>query len=76
MGASQVRFVNYRNCTVWPEAWVAFAHRGKKVNVSYSRGTVRYDERNGDSHLHDPDLFSSRDLAIQHIEQLRASAAH
>lgn len=34
--------VNHENCRVWPEAWVAFAHRGKKINFVYSLGTIQY----------------------------------
>jgi len=34
--------VNHLGCRVWPEAWVAFAHRGKKINFMYSLGTVQF----------------------------------
>ena len=34
--------VNHRNCSVWPEAWVAFAHRGKKLSMNFSTGVLRY----------------------------------
>jgi hypothetical protein len=67
--------VNYHHCSTWPEAWVAFAHRGQKVNVSYSLGTVRYFNASSvdeDSPLlSDPDMFPSRDEALARIEQLR-----
>ena len=69
--------VNYHQCSVWPEAWVAFAHRGKKVNVSYSLGTVRYIDASAvdenSSQLQDPELFVSRDDALAKIAQLRQS---
>ena len=67
---------NYRDCRIWPEAWVAFAHRGKKVNVSYSLGTVRYVEPDPDdpaSQSSDPDIFDSRAAALAHIEQMRSA---
>lgn len=35
--------VNHKDCRVWPEAWVAFAHRGKKINFMYSLGTVQFE---------------------------------
>lgn len=35
--------VNHADCSVWPEAWVAFAHRGKKINFMYSMGTVQFE---------------------------------
>ncbi len=69
--------VNYHHCRTWPEAWVAFAHRGQKVNVSYSLGTVRYFNASSvdqDSPLlSDPDMFPSRDEALARIEQLRCT---
>ncbi len=72
--------VNYHHCSIWPEAWVAFAHRGKKINVSYSLGTVRYFNASAVDHdsplLSDPDLHTSRDEAFAHIEQLRHKALH
>ncbi|MEM7562615.1 MAG: hypothetical protein AAF353_06140 [Pseudomonadota bacterium] len=70
--------VNYRRCTVWPEAWVAFAHRGSKVNASYSLGTIRYIEPvDGDEAdsalLSDPDVLDSRDAALMQVENWRQS---
>lgn len=64
--------VNYEGCSIWPEAWVAFARRGKKVNYEYSLGTVRYthDQQAADR---DPAMFESRDLALAHIAELRRS---
>ncbi len=64
--------VNYQNCSVWPEAWISFAHRGRKVNVSYSLGSVRYAEKSSDTA--DSDLFDSRDAALARIEKLRQNA--
>jgi hypothetical protein len=70
--------VNYQHCSIWPEAWVAFAHRGKKANASYSLGTVRYfdADASGDEPApsSDPDLYRSRDEALARIESLRAQA--
>ena len=77
-GHSWYIIVNYHNCRIWPEAWVAFAHRGKKVNVSYSLGTVRYYDASEDDDdstlLSDPELLSSRDEALAYIETLRKAA--
>jgi signal transduction histidine kinase len=71
--------VNYHHCSIWPEAWVAFAHRGQKVNVSYSLGTVRYFDASAvdeDSPLlSNPELFESRDKALARIEHLRRTAS-
>ena len=67
--------VNYHQCRIWPEAWVAFAHRGKKVNVSYSLGTVRYFDASALDDdlnlLNDPELLPSRDDALAQVETLR-----
>ena len=34
--------INHTDCRVWPEAWVAFAHRGKKIRVNNALGIERY----------------------------------
>jgi len=70
--------VNYRMCRIWPDAWVAFAHRGKKVTVSYSLGTVRYIEPDGDDDAGtqaDDDMFASREEALARIAEIKAAAA-
>ncbi|MGI9434072.1 MAG: histidine kinase dimerization/phospho-acceptor domain-containing protein [Geminicoccaceae bacterium] len=72
--------VNYGDCSIWPEAWVAFAHRGKRVNMTHSLGTVRYasrDDAEGGSQTdfrsdsYDPNLFDSRDAAFAKIEEMK-----
>ncbi|MEM1277367.1 MAG: hypothetical protein AAGH74_12635 [Pseudomonadota bacterium] len=35
--------VDHQDCQVWPEAWVSFAHRAKKVTVNYGLGSIRYE---------------------------------
>lgn len=69
--------VNNKNCHVWPEAWVAFAHRGKKANAAYSLGTVRYDDSEDEAKLDrfDPYLFETRELALAKIEELKLEQA-
>ena len=73
--------VNYNNCKIFPEAWAAFAHRGKNVNVKHSLGTVRYDaspetadeiRRKANTESFDPNLCASRAAAIERICELRA----
>lgn len=72
--------VNYKNCRVLPDAWFAHAHRGKKLNVAYSLGTVRYAllERTGDEIIEkskkeqfDTNMFDSRDDALEAIAKMR-----
>lgn len=76
--------VNYRGCRIWPEAWVAFAHRGKKMNTGYSLGTVRYVEpgEDGDfdgftsADLAEPDTFTSRAAALEWVDERRRTGHH
>lgn len=71
--------VNYGGYTVWPEAWIAFAHRGKTLNAAFSRGTARYDEIAGGgvepSREFDPSIFSTRDAALARIERMKSEGA-
>ena len=60
--------VNNTDCRIWPEAWVAFAHRSKKVSVNFALGMVRFDALNGES---DPGLETSRDAALAKVIELR-----
>ena len=67
--------VNYGGYTVWPEAWIAFAHRGKKLNAACSRGTARYDETAGGGEPpreFDPSIFSTRYAALARIERMKS----
>lgn len=70
--------VSYGGYTVWPEAWIAFAHRGKRLSAAFSRGTARYDEcADGgaeSSREFDPSIFSTRDAALARIERMKAEA--
>ncbi|HMB77198.1 MAG TPA: hypothetical protein VKN76_12415, partial [Kiloniellaceae bacterium] len=73
--------VNYYNCRIMSEAWIGFAHRGKKLNLAYSLGTARFaastdtseaileDSR---SQSFDPNLFPSRDDALAYLRAQRA----
>lgn len=67
--------VNY-GCRIWPEAWIAFAHRAKKINVSYSLGTVRYvqvDENDpwARAAADDPTIHSTREDALAEVAAMR-----
>ncbi|MEM1422286.1 MAG: hypothetical protein AAGF51_16940 [Pseudomonadota bacterium] len=75
--------VNYANCKVYPEAWIAFAQRGKKLNLAHSLGSVRYAAcdltskeiaTRAESDAFDPNLFESRDAALAEIDRLRSNA--
>ncbi len=63
---------NYTDVRIWPEAWVAFAHRGKKITVGLSLGTVRYTLGEGAGPgSADADMYHSREEALAAIEDLR-----
>ena len=66
-----------------PEAWGAFANRGKKANLKHSLGTVRYDaspetaeeiRRKADSEAFDPNLCASREAALRRVAVMREAA--
>jgi len=72
--------VNYLRCQIYPEAWVDFAHRGKKLNVTRSLGTVRFNtgaELGGEimaranDERFDANLAASRVAALAELEVLR-----
>ena len=60
---------NHENVAVWPEAWVASAHRAKRVSVTYALATVRYAAAAAGD-----DMLSSREAALVHIEGLKRVA--
>lgn len=74
--------VNYNGTRVYPEAWVAFANRGKQANLRHSRGTVRYEaapetadeiRRKAAAESFNPNLCTSRDEALRRIAGMRAA---
>lgn len=76
--------VNYRDCRVMSEAWISFAHRGKKVNLAYSLGSARFAATGDTSEAildsskeekFDPNLFTSRDEALVYLGGLRSQLA-
>ena len=75
--------VNYQNCKIFPDAWVAFAKRGKRCNLAYSRGTARFQPHEAtereiaakaQTDNFDPNLFDSRQAAVEHLRSLREGA--
>ncbi len=76
--------VNYKNCKVALGAWIPFSNRGKKINIASSLGSVRYavSKETGKSILDqsekenfDPNLFTSRQTAVDHLANLKKQAA-
>lgn len=62
--------VNFKGCTIWPEAWIAFAHRGKRLTTTRGHGSVRYVESPAGDAV-DPQILPSRQAAVAHIEALK-----
>jgi hypothetical protein len=82
-GAKWWFLVNYDNCQVYPEAWIAFAQRGKRVNENHSLGTVRFNPSDETAaeitarsarEYFDANLCATRDAALERIAELRAGA--
>lgn len=76
--------VNYNNTRIQPEAWFQYAVRGKSLNVSSSLGSVRFDaaeptrleiEKRAKSEDFNPNLVSTREEALERINEMRAEAA-
>lgn len=68
--------IDQTRCTVWPEAWVAFAYRGKRAQAAFGLGCARFaaDVRDGHAVPRDgsgPGLFRSRAEALAYIAELR-----
>ena len=75
--------VNYKNCQLTMSAWIPFANRGKKVNIASSLGSARFavSDETGKNILNrsekenfDPNLFSSRQAALEHLRQMKKKA--
>ena len=75
--------INHHHCSVWPEAWVAFAFRSKRASVAHAIATVRFVETGDadevdveDAHWRavDATMYSSRAAAVAHICKLRGGA--
>lgn len=72
--------INYESCQIFPEAWIAFSHRGKNLNIAHSLGSVRYapdseteDEIRMRSESQDfrPNIRNTREEAIERIEEMK-----
>ncbi len=80
-GSSKWYFlVNYRNTRIFELAWIRFAQRGKRVNLSSSMGSVRYAvredvgysiESSARKENFDPNLFNTREEALGEIQRMK-----
>lgn len=73
--------VNLNGCAIMPEAWVRYAHRGKRLNEAASLGSVRFaagsetekDIRmRAESQHFRPNIRNTREEALALIEEMRA----
>lgn len=77
--------VNYRDCRIYELAWIRFAQRGKRLNLTHSLGSVRYAVREDLSETieasarveqFDSNLFASRQAAIEAIGRMKSTSAN
>ncbi len=71
--------VNYSHTRILADAWFAYSHRGKELNLAYSQGTVRFDisaethaeiERRANTQEFDANLFTNRVSAVNLISKI------
>lgn len=71
--------VNLLDVRIDSSAWVAYARRGKALNLAHSMGSVRYDAsditraqivRDANTEAFDPNLFDNRDSAIARLRDM------
>jgi len=72
--------VNLEGCQIMPAAWVQYAHRGKKLNIAASLGSVRYApgseneeeiKMRAESQDFRPNLRNTREEALERIAEMR-----
>ncbi len=75
--------VNYNGTRIMPEAWVAYARRGKELNEGGSLGSVRYAtgseteeeiRMRAESRGFRPNVRNTRAEALERIEEMKAEA--
>ncbi len=76
--------VNYENCRIFPEAWVSYARRGKRLNIASSLGSVRYApgsqteetiRMRAESQEFRPNIRNSRQEALERIAEMKREIA-
>lgn len=72
-GRSWYFLINFTDCSIWPESWVAYAHRAKRLTHTCSLGMVRYTTGDETSSTL-ADVYANRESAVQRIDTLKASA--
>ena len=73
--------VNHTRCSVWPEAWVAYAHRGRILSDKFSLGSVKYSVPPSDaeggagsqSSVANPSFLTSRQAALTKVSEMKGN---
>lgn len=77
--------INYEGTQILPAAWVQYAHRGKRLNLDHSLGSVRYapgSETEADIRLRAesqdfrPNIRNTRQEALARIEEMRVGHSY
>ena len=72
--------VNYDHCRIFPEAWVSYAQRGKRLNIAFSLGSVRYApgseteetiRMRAESQEFRPNIRNTREEALARIAEMK-----
>ncbi|MDU8927587.1 hypothetical protein RXV86_09345 [Alisedimentitalea sp. MJ-SS2] len=73
--------VNMENCEIHPGAWVRYAHRGKRLNIAASLGSVRFAPGSeteveirdrAESQGFRPNIRNTREEALERIAEMKA----
>jgi len=76
--------VNYTDCRINPEAWVSYAQRGKRLNIEFGLGSVRFAPGSeteqeirlrAESQDFRPNIRNSRAEALERIEEMKRENA-
>ncbi|MEM7058360.1 MAG: hypothetical protein AAF557_12275 [Pseudomonadota bacterium] len=66
--------VNHHNCQIWPEAWVAYAHRSKKISMNFAHAVIRFAEGEGESISTEPGVLPSREAALANLQEIKGTS--
>ncbi|MFZ7092159.1 hypothetical protein [Primorskyibacter sp. 2E233] len=76
--------IDLDGCQIEPAAWVAYAHRGKTLNIAHSLGSVRFApgseteeeiRRRASTQDFRPNIRNTREEALARIEEMRLQMA-
>ncbi|HSF91775.1 MAG TPA: hypothetical protein VLA51_06180 [Paracoccaceae bacterium] len=77
--------VNYRGTYIDPIAWINYGVRGKRINLAYSLGSVRYNtspetaseiRARANTEQFDPNLCASHESALTRVREMQGHMRH